>query len=446
MKRVANRLLIFWAVLQLLAFSAPAQQQTPIAKEGSSVTSDKAAEVRQQTFEIVWKTVNEKHFDPNFNGVDWKAVHEKYAPLVAATKTDNELYPILSNMLKELKESHFAIIPPSADKGEENASKPGDAGVDGDLGMDVRAIGNQIVVTQVLPKSTAEKAGLKPGFIIDAVDDKPLNEMFKRVEERHEHPQLAKLLLARGALAQLEGPVGSTVKVHYIDGNGDSHDVNVKRQPQRGEPAKFGNLPIEYVEFDAHKLKDNIGYIQFNIFLMPTLEPFKSAMKEFKDSPGVIIDLRGNPGGLGTLSSAMSREFFKEQTSLGTMKMRNGNQNFVVFANPNAYQGTVVIITDEGSASTSEVMAGGLQELKRAIIVGQTSAGAVLPSYIEKLPNGAVLQFAIADYKTPKGVLLEGVGVHPDYEVPLTRASLLAGHDAALEKAIAVIEEMKNKK
>jgi carboxyl-terminal processing protease len=127
------------------------------------------------------------------------------------------------------------------------------------------------------------------------------------------------------------------------------------------------------------------------------------------------------------------------------MKTRSGEQKFVVFPNPNAYQGTVVILTDEGSASTSEVMAGGLQELKRAIIVGETSTGAVLPSYVEKLPNGAMLQFAIADFKTPKGVLLEGVGVHPDYEVPLTRSSLLAGHDAALEKAISIIEERKTK-
>src|SRR5690349_14851133 len=121
MKRFLNRLLILLALLQLLTFTAgiQAQQQTPIAKEGSSVTADQAAEIRQKTFEIVWKTVNEKHFDPNFNGVDWNAVHQKYAPLVAATKTDDELYPILSNMLKELKESHFAIIPPSAYKGED---------------------------------------------------------------------------------------------------------------------------------------------------------------------------------------------------------------------------------------------------------------------------------------------------------------------------------------
>jgi len=128
------------------------------------------------------------------------------------------------------------------------------------------------------------------------------------------------------------------------------------------------------------------------------------------------------------------------------MELRSGEQRFLVNPMPDAYEGPVVILTDEASASTSEVMAGGLQECGRAIIVGQTTAGAVLPSFIEKLPNGAALQFAIADFKTPKGVLLEGVGVKPDYEVPLTREGLLAGHDAPMEKAIEIIKERtKNK-
>src|SRR5579872_803269 len=96
MKRIFNRLFILFALIQFIAFvtiSAQAQQQTAVAKDSSPASTD-AAEVRKQTFEIVWRTVNEKHFDPKFNGVDWNAVHEKYAPLVAATKTDDELYPI----------------------------------------------------------------------------------------------------------------------------------------------------------------------------------------------------------------------------------------------------------------------------------------------------------------------------------------------------------------
>jgi carboxyl-terminal processing protease len=78
-----------------------------------------------------------------------------------------------------------------------------------------------------------------------------------------------------------------------------------------------------------------------------------------------------------------------------------------------------------------------MQENGRAIIVGQPSLGAVLPSVIEKLPIGARLQYAIADFKTPHGVLIEGRGVLPDVPVEITRGELLAGRDPVLEKAIS---------
>jgi carboxyl-terminal processing protease len=97
------------------------------------------------------------------------------------------------------------------------------------------------------------------------------------------------------------------------------------------------------------------------------------------------------------------------------------------------------------SASTSEVFSGGIQEIGRAVIVGERSAGAALPSFIQKLPTGALFQFAVADYKTPKGVLIEGRGVIPDVEARYDRASLLAGRDAQLEAAVEQIRKSREK-
>jgi len=133
----------------------------------------------------------------------------------------------------------------------------------------------------------------------------------------------------------------------------------------------------------------------------------------------------------------------KEQTSLGSMKSRDNEMKFIVYPQGDTYQGKVVVLTDYGSASTSEIFAAGLQEIGRAKVVGETSAGAVLPSIFDTLPTGAIFQYVISDYKSPKNVLLENRGVIPDTEIKLTRASLLDGRDLQLEEAIKQITKEK---
>jgi carboxyl-terminal processing protease len=127
------------------------------------------------------------------------------------------------------------------------------------------------------------------------------------------------------------------------------------------------------------------------------------------------------------------------------MKMRAGELKFTVFPQANPYTGPVAVLIDGMSASTSEVFSSGIQEMGRAVIVGERSAGLALPSFIQKLPTGALFQFAIADFKTPKGVLVEGRGVIPDVEVKYDRASLLKGHDAQLEAAVEQIRKSREK-
>jgi carboxyl-terminal processing protease len=127
------------------------------------------------------------------------------------------------------------------------------------------------------------------------------------------------------------------------------------------------------------------------------------------------------------------------------MKMRSSELKFAFFPQENRYAGPVAVLIDGMSASTSEIFSGGVQEIGRAVIVGERSAGAALPSHIQKLPTGALFQFAVADFKTPKGVLIEGRGVIPDIEARYDRASLLAGRDAQLEAAVKQIRKSRGK-
>jgi carboxyl-terminal processing protease len=118
------------------------------------------------------------------------------------------------------------------------------------------------------------------------------------------------------------------------------------------------------------------------------------------------------------------------------MKTRDTEVKFVVSPRAETFKGPVAILIDGLSASTSEILAGGLQGLGRARVFGSQSAGAALPSAIEKLPNGDGFQYAFANYVSEGGGVLEGSGVTPDVELTPTRAQLLEGKDPVLEAAV----------
>ena len=184
-----------------------------------------------------------------------------------------------------------------------------------------------------------------------------------------------------------------------------------------GVMVHFGNLPESRLFFESRTLPGGAGYIRFNEFLDPaTIMPkFEAALKTFAKAPGIILDLRGNPGGIGIMAMGIAGFFIdKPGQKLGEMKMRQTTLQFVIFPRPETYAGPLAILVDEGSASTTEILAGGLQDLKRARIFGTKTAGAALPSDIIRLPNGDGFQYPQASYTSVNGHKLEGNGVTPD--------------------------------
>lgn len=190
-------------------------------------------------------------------------------------------------------------------------------------------------------------------------------------------------------------------------------------EPQ-SKTVEFGNLPNMRVEFESKALDGGVGYIRFNEFLDPVslMPKFEAALRDFARAPGVILDLRGNRGGIGIMASGMAGYFIGDAgRKLGEMRMRDTTLQFNVFPRPNVYAGRLAILLDEGSASTTEILALGLQDLKRARIFGTRSAGAALPSDIIRLPDGDGFQYPTATYISANGRVLEGNGVIPDVEV-----------------------------
>ncbi len=406
----------------------PASQPVVGALPGTETSSD----VRQQTFDIVWKTVKEKHFDPTLGGLDWDKVRQQYQPKVAELNSNAELYRLLQQMLGELHQSHFNIIPPEAVISDDVAEPP-----TGGIGIDLRMIDGAPVIVRIESGSAAEAAGLRVGFTVKQVGEKTVDTLIAAVAKATQSEAIRKLQMTRRVMREINGEPGSTVTVIYLDGKNQPHTATVTRARLKGELSpRLGNFPPQYTEFESKRLAGNIGYIRFNIFTTPISDKVRTALTELRDADGIIFDLRGNPGGVAGIATGIANRISDKGGYLGTMKMRTSELKFAVFPQQNAYTGPVAILIDGLSASTSEVFSGGMQEMGRAIVVGETSAGACLPSYFQKLPTGALFQFAIADFKTPKGVLIEGRGVIPTVEVKWNRASLLAGRDAQLETAI----------
>jgi carboxyl-terminal processing protease len=174
---------------------------------------------------------------------------------------------------------------------------------------------------------------------------------------------------------------------------------------------------------------------------------FEGIVKNCTSCAGLIIDLRGNPGGIGGMAMGMAG-FLVDQPNqrLGIMQTRDVTLNFVINPRPVVFNGPVAVLIDACSASTAEIFAGGLKDLGRARVFGTRSAAAALPSVIERLPNGDGFQYAMANYISAGGKALEGNGVEPDVEVKLTRAELLAGRDSVVDAALDWIRTKKDQK
>ncbi|MEO8648249.1 MAG: S41 family peptidase [Acidobacteriota bacterium] len=424
---------VLYTLTLFALFGLSAYAQAPVAAVATA--PDSAAALRLESFNKVWNTVNDRHYDPTFGGVDWKQVGETYRPKALAAATDDELYSVLRKMLGELKLSHFGIYP------KDMAAQIAGAA---SIGVELKIIDGQPVIEYVEPGSTAQIARLKPGFIVTKIGGTPTGDLLKPLENsfagRSLSDRMKMVYRERTLEAFISGSAGSTASVEVLNAADKRQVFEAIRKPFAGEMSKpLGNFPPQPVIFESKLLPENIGYIRFNMWVIPQMANLRTAIRGFSSARAIIFDLRGNPGGVGGMASGIAGLMVAKESSLGTMRSRNGSSDFTIFPQTDPYQGTIVILTDYGTGSTSEVFAAGMQDIGRATVIGGTTAGAVLPSVFDKLPTGAIFQYAISDYRTPKNILLEGRGVIPDITVSQTRKSLLADRDAQLEAAVNFI-------
>lgn len=398
-----------------------------------------------QSFEYVWTTIRDKHWQTKPGGLDWQAIHDEFKPKIEAADSMDAVRAVIGQMLDRLHQTHFGIVPADL-YSNLDASRGGET----TAGIDVRVIAAQVLVTSVESGSSAAMQGVRPGWEILKISGVDVAPIVAKLNETYAGSTLRDLMLRRAMLARLATDADHPIAVEFLDG-ADRHVSKMLAQARpKGDLVQFGYLNPMHVWITSSKIGNgSIGYVAFNVFLDPgrLMTTFGDAVAGCQRCDGFVVDLRGNPGGIGLMAMGMAGWFIAQpDQKLGTLSMRDNTLKFVVNPRLTTFAGPLAILVDGASASTSEIMAEGLKDLGRARIFGTHTAGAALPSLFEKLPDGDGFQYAIANYVSEGGQPLEGLGVTPDVETPITREALLAGNDPALDAAIAWITQLKTKK
>lgn len=398
------------------------------------------------TFDSAWTIIGRTHWDSAYNGVDWGALRDSLRPRAAAATTQRELRRVLQQLVGSLNQSHFDIIPQEiadvATGNERRLELPRTAQV----GLTTRWSADGVLITRVLPGSAADRAGIRAGWLLEVINDDTLAVQLARLPQETD-PRRVVLSAYRLSEGGLRGAPGSTLTLVLRDGANRRQTRTLDREPIVGEEVKFGNLPAQLasLSWERRQVGDKrVGIIRFDIWMPVLAREFDVAMDSLRDSDGLVIDIRGNFGGVAGMAMGIGGHFVDSAVPVGRMITRTQTLTFTM--NPRRvstsnqrvapYGGPVALVVDALSVSTSEIFAGGLQDLSRVRVFGEQTAGQALPAVAGRLPNGDILYHAIANFVGPSGRSMEGAGVIPDERVLPDRSALLDGRDPAVDQAV----------
>lgn len=436
--QLAAATLSFAVAVFIFAVSQPAV----VAQSATTATATQkslSAKERAEVFERVWKTVNEKYYDPKFNGVDWKAVREKYRPLAEKAASDAEFYDVLTLMVGELRDAHTRVRSPR--RRIESEKKQATS-----AGVRIWQVEGVPIITSVAPDSDAARAGVMTGMIVRTVGGRAVGEALSeaRREVGTSSSERATRLLSYSRL--VAGEPETQLELGLTRADGTPLEVSLTRRTLSAA-----------TQFAANLLPSGLAYIKFNQFQAPVDKQIKEALLKFKDAPALIIDLRSNGGGDGALGLKIAGYFFDESVSFANIITRTGKPPSAFFGlyklpkefkagkkGGQLYARPVVVLVNEATGSTSELFANAMQEQKRATIIGTQSCGCVLGIlHHTKLKGGGDLAVSEIGFVTAKGKTLEGIGVVPDNPIAPALPDVQSGRDVALEAAVRYLENLK---
>jgi carboxyl-terminal processing protease len=403
--------MIGFVVLLLFWFMAP-------------VLSQESSE--EKVFNQVWQTVNQNFYDDKFNGIDWAAMRDKYKPQATQVKNRQEFAKVINQMLAELKTSHTHFytpnetayyqllgifqpdikeLPPAA-----KALFPNGKYEYTGIGIFTKSIDNKTFVSAILENSPAAIAGLMVGDELITVDGKPYQPIASFTGKAG---QKVRLLIQRSADPSSRQEISVTPrKFDATTLFKEAQQASTQIIQQQGKRIGYIHIWSNAADFHQQQMIEDLMF------------------GKLANADGLVLDIRDGWGG-GSISYL---NFFTGESPTVTSIRRNGRS----FVSDHHWRKPVVLLMNEGSRSSKEIIAFGFRQAKIGALVGATTAGAVVAGRGFVMQDGSLLYVAVADVLVDKDQRLEGKGVAPDIPVgfPLEYAK---GVDPQKQQAIATL-------
>ena len=403
----------FILIFLCLIFFAGCQKQNLVDASQYKIKclqKDKVSCARYLFFEC-WQNVYRESYTTNIDNQNWIYWKNRY---ISKIETQEDAYIAIETMLASLDDPYTRFLSPDE---LEDQNMTISAQLSG-IGVVISSSDGKIMVEDVIENSPAAQSDLKIGDIIMKIDDESISGLdLKKVADK------------------IRGNVGTKVKLLILRENG-----MIEKEITR---AKINIIAVKYSMID-----DNIAYIKINTFMSQAASAeFVNALQATKGARAIIIDLRGNQGGLLQNATFIANLLLKKGVIVSILK-KGGNKETVNVQSAGVHvEKPMVVLTNGLTASAGEILAAALQENGRALIVGEKTYGKGLIQKIVSLPLNTAVNVTIAKYLTPKDHDINKNGIKPDYEIKLTSDDILyCRHkinfceDSQVKKAIELLK------
>jgi carboxyl-terminal processing protease len=369
--------------------NAPAPAQTLPSPPPPPVATMEIPPVSGTAFDLFWEA--------------WDLIQQDY---YGDLPTEEEMtYGAIRGAVNTLGDPFTAFIEPET----ATINREDDSGTFEGIGAYVSMRDGRLVIVSTFRDQPAEEAGLRRGDIVLQVDDTPIENM--SIYE---------------AIALIRGPAGTLVQLTVLREGEEPFEVEVTR----------ARIDIPVVESELRE--DGIAYVQMFDFSTDASEKLKGTVQEMlgQEVQGLILDLRGNPGGWLHEAVLTAGLFLPKDDLILIERLKDGTERpFRTSEQPTAPDIPMVVLVDGGSASASEIVAGALQDQGRATLIGEKTFGKGSVQIPHQLSNGAELRVTIARWFTPNDRAIHGEGLEPDITVELSTEDFEAGLDPQLDRA-----------
>ncbi len=375
-----------------------------IEEQPEMVNHDKISS--QRLFDNSWKIIRDNYYDEDLNEQSWSYWKEHYHGQI---KTDEDAKVAIDTMLASLDDPYSRYMSKSEYLEQNNSINSKITGI----GVNIASVAGKIHIVSVMDGTPAQFSNLLPKDIIVAIDGKEVNGLTLS--------EVANLV---------RGPENSFVNITILRNN----DKLTKRVMRK-------EIKIKTVKSSV--MDKNIGYIQITSFIGSTTpNEFLEALEKTKTTKGLILDLRGNTGGL-LPNAVFIANLFIPKGNIVSIVGRNGYKYDINAQNTefSIHKPTIVLV-DGNSASASEILSGALKDYNKAKLLGTKTYGKGMVQKIIPMPNETGINLTVAKYLTPKGTDINKKGITPDISVDLSIKDVKNNNDAQLQTAKNVLSQM----